>query len=63
MAPETKTYTGNAECPECFAVFGLIEVIQNEIKQCPECGVELEVINVDPIALDLAPEQKEDWGE
>ncbi|HEY8292143.1 MAG TPA: hypothetical protein VIG44_06630 [Thermomicrobiales bacterium] len=31
--------------------------------QCPECGVELEVVEVDPLELQLAPEEEEDWGE
>ena len=31
--------------------------------QCPECGVELEVVSEDPLELALAPEEEEDWGE
>ncbi len=34
-----------------------------EIIECPECGMELEVIEVDPLTLELAPEVEEDWGE
>jgi alpha-aminoadipate carrier protein LysW len=34
-----------------------------EIAVCPDCGVELEVMGVDPIELNLAPEVEEDWGE
>jgi alpha-aminoadipate carrier protein LysW len=34
-----------------------------EILVCPDCGAELEVMNVDPFELDLAPEVEEDWGE
>jgi len=30
---------------------------------CPDCGVELEVMGLDPLVLDLAPEEEEDWGE
>jgi alpha-aminoadipate carrier protein LysW len=53
-----------AECPECAAEVSLPEdVMEGEIVQCPDCGVELEVISVDPPALDLAPEEEEDWGE
>ena len=36
---------------------------KGEIIQCPECGVELEVVNEDPLELALAPEEEEDWGE
>ena len=54
----------NAECPECAAEIKLEEdVIEGEIIECPECGVELEVVGLDPVQLDLAPEEEEDWGE
>ena len=53
-----------AECPECAAEIGLEEdIIEGEIIECPECGVELEIIGLDPVQLDLAPEEEEDWGE
>lgn len=51
-------------CPECATEFELPEdTMQNEILDCPACGLELEVINVDPPEVDLAPEEEEDWGE
>ncbi len=54
----------NAECPECAAEIELeADVIEGEIIECPECGVELEVVGLDPVQLDLAPEEEEDWGE
>lgn len=53
-----------AECPECAAAIELPEdAIQGEIIECPDCGVELEVISLDPPTLDLAPQEEEDWGE
>ena len=61
MALETVTTT--AECPECFAEVELKEVVQNEIVQCSECGVDLEVTSLEPLQLELAPEEEEDWGE
>lgn len=36
---------------------------RGEIVECPECGVELEVIGVGPVQLAAAPEEEEDWGE
>ena len=52
------------ECPECAAEVSLPnDVMEGEIVQCPDCGVELEVISVDPPAVELAPEEEEDWGE
>lgn len=53
----------SATCPECDADIELEDVMEGEIVDCPECGVELEVISVEPLALELAPEEEEDWGE
>ena len=58
-----KTVTATGECPECFAVVELAGVMQNEIVQCGDCGADLEVVELEPVALELAPEEDEDWGE
>ena len=51
-------------CPECGAELKLDEVRhQGEIVVCADCGVELEVVSLDPMSLELAPEVEEDWGE
>lgn len=51
-------------CIECHAPLALREgVIVGEIVQCRECGVEMEVVELQPIRLQLAPEVEEDWGE
>ncbi len=53
-----------ATCPECAGEVPFEgDVLLHEIVQCPDCGVELEVVGLDPITLDLAPEVEEDWGE
>jgi alpha-aminoadipate carrier protein LysW len=52
------------ECLECGAELELTaDVEEGEIVICPDCGVELEVISIEPITLELAPEVEEDWGE
>jgi len=52
------------ECPECAGELELAPDVEvGEIVVCPDCGVELEVMGVDPIVLELAPEEEEDWGE
>lgn len=56
-------FTGVGECPECEAEVPLQQVIAHEIVQCPECGVDLELLSTNPIVLDLAPETEEDYGE
>ena len=52
-----------AHCPECDAELTLNDVIQGEIIVCSDCGVDLEVVNLDPLTLELAPMEEEDWGE
>ncbi len=54
----------NTECPECGADVAFDEApMAGEIIECEECGVELEVTAVDPLAIAVAPEVEEDWGE
>jgi len=50
-------------CPECDAELTLDDVIQGEIIVCSDCGVDLEVVSLDPLTLELAPMEEEDWGE
>jgi alpha-aminoadipate/glutamate carrier protein LysW len=62
---EDKQPTMNtANCPECAAEVPVpADVMENELIACPECGTELEIISLNPLKLDLAPEVEEDWGE
>ncbi len=51
-------------CPECGSALALSDdVMAHEIVECTACGVELEVVGVDPVQVELAPEEEEDWGE
>ena len=45
-----------AHCPECEAVLDLEldDVEEGQLVSCPECGVDLEVVNVNPVEFDLA---------
>ncbi|MBM3263671.1 MAG: lysine biosynthesis protein LysW [candidate division Zixibacteria bacterium] len=53
-----------AICPECGGAIELdYDVVEGEIVECEECGAELEVVNVNPLELDVAPDEEEDWGE
>jgi alpha-aminoadipate carrier protein LysW len=55
-----------AYCPECEAV---IDVEDDDIEEgqkldCPECGAELEVVNTNPLELDvISTVEEEDDGE
>ncbi len=55
--------TLTAQCPECEAELTLDDVIDGEIVVCADCGVDLEVTGLDPLTLELAPMEEEDWGE
>ena len=53
-----------ATCIECDGVITLTDgLVKSEILQCPDCGVELEVMDIDPVKLEAAPQEEEDWGE
>lgn len=51
----------------CIECEGFVEVAADvmlgELLECPDCGAELEVVNLKPLSLELAPEIEEDWGE
>ncbi|MFO7941579.1 MAG: lysine biosynthesis protein LysW [Bacillota bacterium] len=55
--------TDTTTCPECGGSVEFDSVMVGELLPCPDCGVDLEVITNDPVALELAPELEEDWGE
>jgi alpha-aminoadipate carrier protein LysW len=53
-----------ANCPECGAEVAIpADAMQNELLPCPDCGTELEIVSLNPLALERAPEVEEDWGE
>jgi len=52
-------------CPECEAIIDEEFEDIGEMISCPECGVELEVISIDPVEFDLAPiddDEDDDFG-
>ncbi|MBN1265569.1 MAG: lysine biosynthesis protein LysW [Anaerolineales bacterium] len=52
------------ECNECSGQIKIgVDVMLGEVLQCPDCGLELEVVGLDPLQIELAPEIEEDWGE
>ncbi len=54
----------SVSCPECAADVAFADdVLLGEIAQCPDCGIELEVVSVQPLSVEVAPEIEEDWGE
>jgi len=54
----------SANCPECDAEIEIApDSVEGEIVVCPDCGVDLEITSLNPVTLDLAPMEEEDWGE
>ena len=53
-----------AQCPECEAVIDVDpeELEEGQAVSCPECGVDLEVVNTNPLEFDLA-DGDEDYEE
>lgn len=51
------------ECVECGSPIDLENPELGELVGCPTCGAELEVTELDPLRLEAAPEEAEDWGE
>ena len=54
-----------AHCPECEAILDLDveDVEEGQLVSCPDCGVELEVVNTNPVELDLAEDDDEEDDE
>lgn len=56
-----------AHCPECEAVIDVEDdVEEGALMDCPDCGAELEVVNTNPVELDVisgeeAEEEEEAW--
>ena len=50
-------------CPECGNDVEQEGLELGELIVCDECGSELEVIGTEPLRLERAPEEDEDWGE
>ncbi len=51
-----------AKCPECGALIDIEEdeVEQGEIISCPDCAVELEIVNTHPLEFDVLEEEDEE---
>ena len=54
-----------AQCPDCEAFLDLEadDVDEGEIIPCPECGVELEVVNTNPLEFGLVEDEDEELDE
>ncbi len=57
------TVTATTECPECIGAIPLQKAELGEIIVCGDCGAELELRSLQPLQLELAPIEAEDWGE
>ena len=52
-----------AACPECANEIDNNGYELGELIVCDDCGSELEVTGVEPLKLEPAPMEDEDWGE
>ncbi len=53
------------KCLECDLEIELEDVLIGEIIECPDCGVELEVIDIqkNEVSVAVAESEEEDWGQ
>lgn len=52
-----------AFCPECDAELHIDEdTDKGEVIVCADCDTRLEVVGLDPVEVDLAPDDEEDDG-
>lgn len=59
-----KAKKNSVKCLECMAEIKIEEDIKKgEVVTCSECNTDLEVIQVTPLKLKLAPQVQEDWGQ
>ncbi|MFQ5925920.1 MAG: hypothetical protein ACE5MH_00605 [Terriglobia bacterium] len=51
-----------ANCPDCGALLDIEsdEVEEGEILTCPECDIDLEVVNKNPLEFDVIEEEEEE---
>ena len=51
-----------AYCPECEATIDVEDgdLEEGQTLDCPECGAELEVVNTNPLELDVVSEEDEE---
>ena len=59
-----RLYMMTAICTVCEARIDLPnDCSEGELLICGDCGTELEVVTLDPITVEEAPQVQEDWGE
>lgn len=53
-----------ALCPECRTAIDIDdEVEEGQMVDCPECGLELQVVNTDPVELEVLSNEEEEEEE
>ncbi len=50
-----------AHCPDCETVIDLDnDIEEGQQLDCPECGADLEVVNTNPVELDVVADEDEE---
>ena len=50
-------------CPNCDSVIKIAKPREGAVITCPDCGVELEIINTDPFEVDFTEDWQTGWEE
>ena len=60
----TLTTELQSECNVCAAYIEFDNDVEiNELIECLDCGTEYEVISINPLQIEEAPMEAEDWGQ
>jgi len=52
------------ECPVCGGILELdSDILVGELKDCQDCGSELDIVNNNPFVVQEAAVAAEDWGQ
>ena len=55
---------GRCVCPVCESEVPLPEDSRvHEVYPCPECRCEMEILSLEPLIVEEAPQVEEDWGQ
>ena len=61
---ESKPKRVSAECPDCGEQISMRSpIVLGQRVTCPHCDAELEVVETDPVELDWAYDEDEEWDE
>jgi alpha-aminoadipate carrier protein LysW len=50
-------------CPNCHGKINLAGCEEYEIIECPDCGIDVEIVSLTPPILEEVPQDDDDWDD